>query len=150
MRISSSRTSKSRTRPSAPPAGDRVGAEDQRFDHVGAAADAAIDNDARLPADRLDDLGQDVDRPDTLIELAAAMVRHVDAVDPMLDRDLRVLGGRDAFEDQRNVEAFLDALDIAPVELRLEDAGISDPHAAALVAFGDVALAPAVAVRVDR
>jgi hypothetical protein len=34
------------------------------------------------------------------------MVRHIDAVDPVLDRDLGVLGGGDAFEDQRDVEPF--------------------------------------------
>src|SRR6266404_9086052 len=49
----------------------------------------------------------------------------------------------------RDVEPFLDPLDIAPVKLRLEDAGVLDAHPAALMAFGDVALAPAVAVGVD-
>ena len=102
-----------------------------------------------LPADRLDDFRQYVDRADALVELAAAMVRHIDAVDPVLERDPGVLGGGDAFQDQRDVEALLDPLDIAPVELRLEDAGIGDAHPAALVALGDVALAPAVAVGVD-
>src|SRR5207248_10477130 len=57
-----------------PAAGDRVGAEDQRLHHVGAAADAAIDNDAGAAADRLDDLRQYVDRADALVELAAAVV----------------------------------------------------------------------------
>ena len=45
---------------------------------------------------------------------------------------------------------LLDPLDVAPVELRLIDAGVAGAHAAALVALGDVALAPAVAVGVDR
>src|SRR5438067_7876294 len=130
-------------------AGDRVGAEDQRLDHVGPSADAAVYDDARTPADRLDDLRQYVDRADALIELPPAMVRHIDAVDPVLDRDLGVLGGRDPFEDQRDVEALFDPLDIAPVELRLKDAGVGDAYAATLMALGDVALAPAVAVGVD-
>src|ERR1700726_3454666 len=67
----------------------------------------------------------------------------------MLDSDLGVLGGGNAFEDERDVEALFDPLDIAPVELRLEDAGVGDAHAAALVTLGDVAFAPAVAVGVD-
>ena len=57
-----------------PAAGDRVGAEDQRLDDVGAAANTAIDDDTRAAADRFDDLRQYVDRTDALIELAAAMV----------------------------------------------------------------------------
>src|SRR5207248_5956511 len=73
-----------------PAAGDRVGAEDQRLDDVGPSADAAIDDDAGAAADRLDDLRQYVDRADALIELAPAMVRDIDAVDPVLDRDLGV------------------------------------------------------------
>jgi hypothetical protein len=37
-----------------PAAGDRVGAEDQRLDDVGAAANTAIDDDTRAAADRLE------------------------------------------------------------------------------------------------
>ena len=77
------------------------------------------------------------------------MVRHIDAVDPVFDRELGVLGGGDALDDQRDVEILLDPLDVAPVELRLIDPRVVDPHAAALMALGDVALAPAVAVGVD-
>jgi hypothetical protein len=39
-----------------PPAGDRIGAQRQRFDDVGAAVDAAVDHDAGAPADRLDQI----------------------------------------------------------------------------------------------
>ncbi len=46
-------------------------------------------------------------------------------------------------------KVLLDPLDVAPIELRLVDAGVGDAHPAALVALGDVALAPAVAVGVD-
>jgi hypothetical protein len=124
-----------------PATGDRVGPQGQCFDDVGAAADPAIDDDASAAADRLDDLWQDVDRAHTLIELPPAMVRHIDAVDPVFDRDLGVLCGGDAFEDQRNAEALLDPLDVTPIELRLENAGVGDTHSLTLVAFGDVALA---------
>ena len=60
---------------------------------------AAVDHDLGAPADRLDHLGQHVDRADPLVELAPAMVRHIDAIDPVIDRDLGVLGGGDALED---------------------------------------------------
>jgi hypothetical protein len=48
-----------------PAAGDRVGAEDQRLDHVGPAADPAIDDDAR--ARRVDAL-----QPGVTIEFRTA------------------------------------------------------------------------------
>ena len=54
------------------------------------------------------------------------------------------------FRIDRDIEILLDPLDVMPIELRLVDAGVVDAHPAALVALGDVALAPAVAVGVDR
>src|SRR5580692_6898918 len=67
----------------------------------------------------------------------------------MVERDPGVLGRGDAFQDKRDVEALVDPLDVAPLELRLEDAGIGDAPAAELVTLGDVAFAPAVAIGVD-
>jgi hypothetical protein len=101
---------------------DNVGAEDQRLDHVGATIDAAIDHDSGASPDGFNDLGQDIDRANTLIELAPAMVRHVNAVGPAFERHLGVLGGADALQHDRNVEVLLDPLDIAPVEAGLVDA----------------------------
>src|SRR5712692_3743575 len=109
----------------------------------------ADDDRVGAQRDRLDDVGAAGDRADDLVELAPAMVRDIDAIDPILDRDLGVLGSGDALDDQWDVEILLDPLDVAPVELRLIDPRIVDPHAAALMALGDVALAPAVAVGVD-
>src|ERR1044071_1620265 len=40
---------------------DRAGAEAQRLDDVGAAAEARVDQDRHAPAHRLDDLGERVD-----------------------------------------------------------------------------------------
>src|SRR5260370_33473187 len=77
------------------------------------------------------------------------MVRAVAAIDAVLDRAPGVLGGGDALDDQRDVEIPLDPLDVAPVELRLIDPRVVDAHAAALMALGDVALAPGIAVGVD-
>ena len=100
---------------------DNVGTEDQRPHHVGATIDAAIDHDAGASPDGFNDLGQDIDRANALIELAPAMVRHVNAVGPAFERELGVLGGADALQHDRNVEVLLDPLDIAPVEAGLVD-----------------------------
>src|SRR5260370_16954345 len=72
------------------------------------------------------------------------MVRGLGGVAAMLDRDPGAVGGGDALDDQRDVEILLDPCDVAPVELRLIDPRIVDPHTAPLMALGDVALAPAV------
>src|SRR6266851_2874111 len=80
---------------------DRVGAERDRLDDIGAAGDRAVDQHPGPPADRLDDLRQYLDRADALVELAPAMVRDIHAIDPMLDRDPGVFGGGDALDDQR-------------------------------------------------
>jgi len=129
---------------------DRIGAQDHRLDDIGAAADPAIDDDAGAAADRGDDFRQHIDRAEPVIELAPAMVRHINAINAELDGALRILGRGDAFEDQRDVEFRLVAHDIAPILPRLVDAAVVDADAAALMALGYVALAPAVMVGVDR
>src|SRR5262249_38690402 len=102
-----------------------------------------------------DDFGQYVDRTQPVIELTPAMVGDIDAVDAKLDRLVGILDRSDAFQDQRDVEFRPAALDIAPVEPRLKDPGISahdrarPARPAAPMALGDVALAPAVPVSVD-
>ena len=53
-------------------------AERERLDDVGAAPDAAVDEHLDPPVDRLDDLGQRVDRRRDAVELAAAVVRDDD------------------------------------------------------------------------
>src|SRR5262249_13117896 len=111
---------------------NRVGAEDQRLDDVGAAGDAAIDHDLGATPDRLDHPREHLDRADTLVELSAAVVRDIDAIDAVVDRDHRVLGGGKTFQDQRDLELAADPLDVLPVEPCLIDAGVADPHPAAL------------------
>ena len=68
----------------------------------------------------------------------------------MLARERRVLGRRDAFQDQREVVGVLEALDVVPVEagLELEAAGAGAPRLHE--APGEVALAPAVDRGVHR
>src|SRR5438128_1397960 len=99
---------------------DQVGAENERLDAVGAAAERAVDHDLGAAADRLDDLGQHFHRAEPVIELAAAVVRDIDPVDAVLDRSYGVLARGDALERQRNLEVLLDARNRAPVERRLE------------------------------
>ena len=84
-----------------------------------------------------------------MVELPPAVVRHIDPVGAVIDRDAGVLGGGDALERQRNAEIPFDPVDVAPVELGLVDAGVAGADAAAQVALCYVALAPAVAVGVD-
>src|SRR5690348_8737020 len=98
--------------------GDRVGAERDRLDDVGAAIKAAIDDDLRPAAHRLSYLRQDVERAAHVVELPSAVIGDVDAVDAVIDRDRRILAGLDAFEDQRQLVAvlILEALDLGPGE----------------------------------
>ena len=58
-----------------------------RLDDVAAAAERAVDHDLGAAGDRVDDLGQHVHRAAAVIELAAAVVRDVDPVDAVIDRD---------------------------------------------------------------
>ena len=85
-----------------------------------------------------------------MIELAAAVIGDVDPLDAVLDRDLRILGGGDALERQRNLVAILDALDRAPVEPGLIGTAGHATAPGGGVTLGDVALAPAVMRGVDR
>ena len=62
--------------------GDGVGAEGERLEHVGAGADAAVEEDRQLVADRLGDRRQGVERGDRAVDLAAAVVGDDDPVDP--------------------------------------------------------------------
>src|SRR5205823_1548841 len=73
----------------------------------------------------------------------------VDPFDAMLNRDLGVFGGSNAFERERDLELVLDALDGAPIERRLEAAARHPASPRGLVAFGDIALAAAVQRGID-
>ena len=60
---------------------DRVGAEGERLEDVGAGADAAVEEDRELLGDRGGDRRQGVERGDRAVDLAAAVVGDDDAVD---------------------------------------------------------------------
>ncbi len=87
--------------------GDQIGAGRDRLDDIRAAADRAVDDDLGAAADRIGDLWQHVDRAAAVIELAAAVVRHVDPLDAVLDRDRGVLGGGDALDQSGILNFFL-------------------------------------------
>ena len=60
--------------------------------------------------------GSTSSEPSAVVELAAAVVGDVDHVDAVLDRELGVLGGGDALDDQRQLVARLDLVDLRPIE----------------------------------
>ena len=80
-------------------------AEGQRLEHVGAAADAAVEVDlARRPpasATTGNDLGQRVERRDRAVHLSAAVVGDDHRVGPVLRREPRVVAADDALEHDR-------------------------------------------------
>ena len=65
-------------------------------------------------------LGQHRHAALAVVELAPAVVRHVDRLDAVLDGDLGVFGGGDALQDEGNLELVLEPLDVGPGEARLE------------------------------
>ena len=78
-----------------------AGAERQCLDHVGAAADAAVDVDLDPAVDGLDDLGQERGGRRDGVELTAAVIRDDDRVGAVLDCEQRVLAGLDPLQDER-------------------------------------------------
>src|SRR5262249_54288942 len=128
---------------------DQIGAGGDRLDDVGAATHAAVDHDLGAALNGLHDLGQHVHGAAAVVELAAAMVGDVNPVDAVIERDLRVLGSGDAFDDQRDLELVLDQLDGAPAQPLLVVAAGGADAALAHIALGDVALSAAVMGGVD-
>ena len=124
-RSSTSSSSSSRRTPLSPAGAERERLETADADHrraardafqdVGAAHEAAVDDDLRLAADRGDDLRQQVDRAARVVELPSAVVRHVDHVDAVLERERCVLGGLNALDHQRHFERAAELVDELPV-----------------------------------
>src|SRR5260370_557008 len=85
------------------------------FFSVPAAAAALGGDDPGLPAGRGADPGQPSGAAGAVIALPPAVVRDIDAVDAVLDGGRRILGGGDAFEDQRDLVMVLEMLDVVPV-----------------------------------
>src|SRR6478736_8852204 len=84
-----------------------------------------------------------------MVELAAAMVRHIDPVHAMIDRDGGVFRSRNTFDHQRNFVLVLDQLHGAPIQPLLEVTAGGPDAAFADIPLGDIALATAVMCGVD-
>ena len=83
---------------------DHRGAARDGFQDVRAAHEAAVDDELGFAARDADDLGQELDRAAAVIELAAAVIRHVDDVDAVLHAELGVLGRLNALHHQRQLD----------------------------------------------
>jgi hypothetical protein len=68
---------------------DAGGAQGERLEDVGAAADAAVEEHGELPAGRLDDLLQRADGRRDVVQLARAVVGHDDPRRAVLHRQPR-------------------------------------------------------------
>ena len=128
---------------------DQVGAGGDGFDDVGAAAEAAVDDDLGPAADGGDDFGEDGEAAAAVVELAAAVVADVDGVDPVGAGEGGVLGGADAFQDQRDAVLVLEAGDVGPVEGGLVVHAVGAGAPGLDEAVGGVALAAGVVGGVD-
>src|SRR6202034_3921767 len=87
-----------------------------RHGHGGPMADARIGNDADLPADRLPDRPDQVDRWDTAVKLAAPVVGEVDAVDPSSHGPSSIGGGHRAPEPALARPAGAEVVKVIPVQ----------------------------------
>src|SRR6202008_3747710 len=81
--------------------------------------EAAVDVDLGTAADGLHHLRQHADAALAVVELAPAVVRYVDALDAVPERDPGVLGGGDALEDERDLVLGLEAGHVGPGEAGL-------------------------------
>ncbi|CAH0264343.1 hypothetical protein SRABI26_03479 [Arthrobacter sp. Bi26] len=80
-----------------------VGAEGQGLDDVGAAADAAVDDDFNPAGRRLDNFGQYVQGRSHVVQLPAAVVADLDGVDADPGCDDGVPGVDHTFENDGTV-----------------------------------------------
>ncbi len=94
------------------------GAQRQRLDDIGAAPDAAVQHDRELLADGVRDLRQHLDRGLRAVELAAAVVRHEDAVRAVLGREPRVFHRHDALDQELLRPQLAQPGEVLPVQLR--------------------------------
>ncbi len=90
---------------------------------MGAAANAAVADHLDPAADRVDDLGQLVERRAAAVELPSAMVRHHDRRRADIDRALRILDRHDALQTELPAPVGADRLGRLPVH-RLVEHGV--------------------------
>ena len=99
---------------------DRPRAERERLDDIDAAAEAAVDQDRRPPADRVDDARQGADRSDRAVKLAPAVIGDNDPVGAAIDRFPRVVRMQKAFENERPAPLLAHGVDVAPADVGVE------------------------------
>src|SRR5262249_36486997 len=128
---------------------DGIGPKRHGLDDIGAAHETAIDDDLGAAGHGVDHLGQDREPALAMVELTATVVGNIDALDAVLDREPRILGGGDTLEDDGNWELAFDARHVGPGEAGLKLLRGGAPTGGGQVAFGDVALAPAIVVKID-
>src|SRR3989440_2904835 len=85
-----------------------------------------------------------------VVELAATVVRYIDPLDAVIDRDHRVFRGGNALDDERYFELVLDQLYGAPLQSLLEVAAGGADAAGADITLCDITLAPTVMRGVNR
>ena len=107
--------------PERHPAGEHgLRAEGERRGHVGAAPDAAVEQHLQPVADRVDDVGQRLDRRHRSVELAATVIRDDDAGSPVLRGQDGILAVEDALDDDGHRNGGDEPLQVRPVERRVE------------------------------
>ncbi len=77
---------------------DRLRAEGQRFDYVGATSDPTIDENWNRSRDGVDDLPAARRAMLARVKLSAAVVRHGNGRGAMLDRQASVRAGQDTLD----------------------------------------------------
>ncbi len=101
------------------PEADRVGAERERLEDVGAGADAAVEQHGELVAHRLAHARQRVERADRAVDLATAVVGDDQPVDAGVEREPRVLGVEDALEHDRQLGLLAQPCKVGPGDARV-------------------------------
>src|SRR5512135_1835636 len=99
---------------------DAVRTECHGLDHVGAAAETAIDEHAELAAQLGRDRRQQFDAGHARVELPPAVVRQHDAVGTHLGGAPRIFDAQDALQHQLALPAAADVLHVGPDQLRVD------------------------------
>lgn len=96
---------------------NRACAERQRFDDIGAPAEAAVDQHRHSAADRLDDLRQGIDRCSAVVTEPSAMIRHNDRIDPGFGREHGVLLRQNPLEQELSFHAVAQPVHKDPIHV---------------------------------
>src|SRR6185436_9785326 len=124
----------------------------ESFQNVRAAPDTAVEQHLDTPVDCFDDFLERVERRLHAVELPAAVIRDDDCRGTVLAGELRVLGGEDPLDDDREAVAG-EPFEVTPAETGVELPGkdVADDREVLgnLEIDADVALAAAEVRRVD-